>query len=253
MGKYQAVAQDRSVIVAGVRVDSFTEETLTSRVLEMATSEGVDVAVGINAHVCNQARQDDRFRQLLAASTTYADGQSIVWAARLLGGHLPERLATTDAALSILRAAADEQVPTYFLGASDGVAEEAARRLRARIPGLQLRTHHGFFSPSENDELLADISAFGTGILFVGMGDPAQQLWIDAHRDHLPPAVLTCGGLFDWLSGSNPRAPRWMIAGGLEWLWRLGLEPRRLGRRYLVGNPVFIAAVLRQRLRGERP
>ena len=81
------------------------------------------------------------------------------------------------------------------------------------------------------------------------MGDPAQQLWIDAHRDQLPPAVLTCGGLFDWLSGTNRRAPRWMISAGLEWLWRLGLEPRRLWRRYVIGNSEFIAGVLMQRVR----
>lgn len=253
MTKDPIVTSDRSVTVAGVRVDSFTSASLTSRVVEMATTDGVDVAVGINAHVCNQARKDERFRELLTAATTYADGQSIVWAARLLGGHLPERLATTDVAVSILEAAADAQIPVFFLGAAEGVAEEAARRLRTAVPGLQLRTHDGYFSPAETDGVLTDIEAFGTGILFVGMGDPDQQLWIDTHRTHLPPAVLTCGGLFDWLSGSNPRAPRWMIRAGLEWLWRVGLEPRRLGRRYLLGNPAFIAAVLRQRWTGNRP
>lgn len=253
MTKDPVVTSDRSVTVAGVRVDSYTEASLTSRVMEMATTDGVDVAVGINAHVCNQARKDDRFRQLLTASTTYADGQSIVWGSRLLGGSLPERLATTDVAVSILEAAAVAKTPVYFLGAAEGVAEEAARRLRADIPGLQLRTHHGYFTPDGTDDVLKDVEAFGTRILFVGMGDPAQQLWIDTHRRHLPPAVLTCGGLFDWLSGSNPRAPRWMIRAGLEWLWRVGLEPRRLGRRYLLGNPAFIAAVLRQRWARNRP
>lgn len=247
------VTSDRPVTVAGVRVDSFTTASLTARVIEMATTDGVDVAIGVNAHVCNQARHDAEFSQLLAAATTYADGQSIVWAARLLGGHLPERLATTDVAISILEAAAEAGIPTYFLGASAGVAEEAARRLRAAIPGLQLKTHDGYFPPAESEDVLADIEAFSTGILFVGMGDPTQQLWIDAHRSHLPPAVLTCGGLFDWLSGSNPRAPRWMIRAGLEWLWRLGLEPRRLGRRYLLGNPAFIAATLRQHFTVYKP
>lgn len=238
----------RPVSVAGVRVDSFTLSSLTERVLQMACSEGVDVAVGVNAYVCNQARGDSRFSGLLANATTYADGQSVVWASRLLGGRLPERLATTDVAAPILRAAADEGIHAYFLGGAEGVAAAAAERLRADIPGLRLRTHHGYFSAEETAAVLKDIRDHGTGILFVGLGDPAQQLWIDAHRDLLPPAVLTCGGLFDWLSGRNPRAPEWMTQVGLEWLWRLGLEPCRLGRRYLVGNPVFIAAVLRQRL-----
>lgn len=241
------------VVVAGVRIEPFTLASLTERVLHMARSDGVDVAVGINAHVCNQARRDPQFSRLLSRATTYADGQSVVWASRLLQKNLPERLATTDAAAPILRAAAEAGVPAYFLGADEGVAEAAAVQLRADIPGLQLRTHHGYFSAEETVAVLEDIRDHGTGILFVGMGDPAQQLWIDAHRNHLPPAVLTCGGLFDWLSGRNRRAPEWMIRAGLEWLWRLGLEPRRLGRRYLLGNPVFIAAVLRQRLSRYQP
>lgn len=239
-----------SVEVAGVRVDSFTEAALIDHVIAMARRDGVEVAVGVNAHVCNLARKDDRLRALLADSTTYADGQSVVWAAKILGGSLPERLATTDIAEPVLRAAAAAGIPVYFFGAADGVAERAAEILRAKIPGLRLRTHHGYVAADEVDAVLDDMSAHGTGILFVGMGDPAQQLWVDAHRDRLPPAVLTCGGLFDWLSGSNKRAPDWMIRAGLEWLWRLMIEPRRLAKRYLLGNPSFMAAVALQKLRG---
>lgn len=238
--------------VAGVRVDSFTEEALIERILTMAAGDRTQVAVGVNAFVCNMARKDKHFRRLLAESTTYADGQSVVWAAKLLGGHLPVRLATTDIAEPVLRAAAREGLPVYFFGAADGIAEGAAEKLRAKIPGLAVRTHHGYVSDAEVDEVLDDIAAHGTRILFVGMGDPAQQLWVERHRDRLPPAVLTCGGLFDWLSGSNKRAPEWMINAGLEWLWRLIIEPRRLAKRYLLGNPSFMAAVARQKLRGSR-
>jgi N-acetylglucosaminyldiphosphoundecaprenol N-acetyl-beta-D-mannosaminyltransferase len=238
--------------VAGVRVDSFTETSLIARVLEMAQGTHPEVAVGVNAHVCNLARKDEHFRRLLDQSVTYADGQSVVWGARILGGHLPGRLATTDVASSILRAAAEAEIPAYFFGAAEGVAEAAAARLRAEIPGLRLRAHHGYVSEKNVDAVLTDIAAHGTRILFVGMGDPAQRLWADRYRDRLPPAVLTCGGLFDWLSGSNKRAPEWMIRSGLEWLWRLMIEPRRLAKRYLLGNPSFMVAVARQRLRGKR-
>lgn len=241
-----------SVDIAGVRVDSFTEASLVDHVLEMATSDGVDVAIGVNAHVCNLARKDPHFRRLVTDGSTYADGQSVVWAARLLGGHLPGRLATTDIAEPVLRAAADAGIPVYFFGAAEGVAERAATILLEKIPELRLRTHHGYVAAEGIDGVLDDMRSHGTGILFVGMGDPAQQLWIDAHRDRLPPAVLTCGGLFDWLSGSNKRAPAWMIRGGLEWLWRLIIEPRRLAKRYLLGNPSFMAAVATQRLRGSK-
>lgn len=252
MSEGNPTGTDVSVEVAGVRVDSFTEASLIERVMSMAVGRSTQVAVGVNAHVCNLARRDRQLSRLLSTSTTYADGQSVVWAANLLGGSVPERLATTDIAEPLLRAAAEARHPVYFFGAADGVAERAAELLRARIPGLSLRTHHGYVSSDEVGTVLDDIAAHGTRILFVGMGDPAQQLWVDEHRDRLPPAVLTCGGLFDWLSGSNRRAPEWMIRAGLEWLWRLMIEPRRLAKRYLLGNPSFMAAVAMQKLRGQR-
>lgn len=237
-----------SVLVTGVPVDPFTERSLTDALVGWAREPGVHVAVGVNAHVCNLARRDPELREFLAHAVTYADGQSVVWAARLLGGELPERLATTDLALPVIRAAAAAGVPVYFLGAVAGVAEAAAERMRAQAPRVRLRAHHGYFSEDETERVLADIAQHGTGILFVGMGDPQQERWVQRHIDRLPSVVLTCGGLFDWLSGANRRAPRWLIRGGLEWFWRLCLEPRRLAKRYLVGNPAFIAALLRQRL-----
>lgn len=239
-----------SMEISRIPVESHTLGSLTQRILEMARTDGVDVAVGVNADVCNRARRSEHFRRLVADSVTYADGQSVVWAGRVLGGQFPERLATTDIAVPVLRAAAAGGIPAYFLGARQSAVEEAARRLRAQIPALALRTHHGYLGDDDIPAVLRDIRDHGTGILFVGMGDPAQQLWIEAHRAQLPPAVLTCGGLFDWLSGDNPRPPSWLVAAGLEWLWRLGLEPRRLARRYLLGNPAFVAAVLRQFVRG---
>lgn len=237
------------VQLGGVLVQPFSRESLVEHIVEWAGGSCVNVAVGINAHACNIARKDAQFRHLLARSVCYADGQSVVWAARFLGSSLPERLATTDLAEPILRRAAEEHIPVYFLGGAEGVAETAARRLRARIPGLKLKTRHGWFAKEDTAGVLADIASHGTRILFVGMGDPLQQKWVNAYRTSLPPAVLTCGGLFDWLSGAHRRAPMWMIRSGLEWLWRLAIEPRRLARRYLLGNPAFLAAVFREKLR----
>lgn len=249
----RTIAETVSIVdVAGIPVGAFTLESLVARVIRMARSEGVDVAVGVNAYVCTMARQDPAFRRQVSSAITYADGQSVVWAGRLLGTNLPERLATTDIAEPILRAATDATIPVFFLGAAPGVAEAAATQLRRRIPGLDLATQHGYFSEGETPAVLERIREHRTGILFVGMGDPVQQQWIEAHREKLPPAVLTCGGLFDWLSGTNRRAPSWMIRAGLEWLWRLCIEPGRLWRRYVLGNPIFIAAVLKQRFRGGR-
>jgi len=250
MANLGTIAHDASSIdVTGVYVDSFTEDSLTEKVLEFARTPGADVAVGVNAHVCNLARKDAELARFLDRSFTYPDGQSVVWGTRLLGRRRSSRLATTDIATPILRAAAADDLPVYFFGGAEGVAEKAAEKLRAEIPGLELRTHHGYVADDEMDVVLDDVAAHGTRILFVGMGDPVQQRWVQRHIDRLPPAVLTCGGLYDWLSGSNRRAPSWMIRAGLEWLWRLMIEPRRLARRYLVGNPSFMLALARQRMR----
>ncbi|MDO8383764.1 MAG: WecB/TagA/CpsF family glycosyltransferase [Microbacterium sp.] len=210
--------------------------------------DGLRVAVGVNAHVCNLARHDEGLSDFLDDSDlNYADGQSVVWASRIVGLEVPERAATTDLAPPLLRAAADEGVRVFFYGGRPGVAEQAAEAMRRIAPGVQIATHHGYVKREQMSTVLDAIRAHGTDLLFVGLGDPAQQEWV---RDHGPSSgasvVLTCGGLFDWLSGANKRAPSWMIAAGLEWMWRLVIEPKRLARRYLVGNPAFVLALARQ-------
>ncbi|WOF22631.1 WecB/TagA/CpsF family glycosyltransferase [Microbacterium betulae] len=232
-------------VVDDVPVRPVTLAGLVDLVMGMTGTSAVDVLVGVNAHVVNLARRDEALRRFLATTTlNYADGQSVVWAAGLLGGELPERVATTDLAAPLLDAAARDGLPVYFFGGRPGVAQDAADRIAERTPGIAIRTTHGYVEDTAS--VLEDIRAHGTRILLVGLGDPLQESWIERHRDALPPVVLTCGGLFDWLSGSHRRAPRWMIRAGLEWLWRLLIEPRRLAHRYLVGNPAFVRAVLRQ-------
>lgn len=123
--------------------------------------------------------------------------------------------------------------------------------MRTELPTLDLAFHHGYFSADDIDTVTRAIAEHGTRILFLGLGDPAQQRWAHAHGAATGANVIvTAGGLFDWLSGAHPRPPQWMVGAGLEWLWRLRLEPKRLARRYLAGNPCFIAAVLRQKLGG---
>lgn len=240
----QPVADSSGCTISGVRIGAFTLESLVERLIDHAESPGRHVAVGVNAHVTNLCRRDHQLREQLQHTLNYADGQSVVWASRLLGHQLPERIATTDLAEPLLRAAAARGLPVFFVGSAPGIAETAARRLRERIADLDLRTQHGY---TDDETVLAAIAEHGSAIVFVGLGNPRQEEWVAQHRDRLPSLVLTCGGLFDWLSGSNPRAPRWMIDAGLEWLWRLRLEPRRLARRYLLGNPAFVASVLRER------
>jgi N-acetylglucosaminyldiphosphoundecaprenol N-acetyl-beta-D-mannosaminyltransferase len=230
-------------------------ERIVETVLSWTTTGQVHTAVGVNAAVCNLASQNAGFRRLLhSADLAYADGQSVVWAARSLGIPVPERVATTDLVYPLIRACAEQGKRVYLYGGKPEVVEAAAERLRQYAPGLELRFTNGYEPESRMAALLDDINGFGTDVLLVGLGDPLQQEWIDRHRDQLTvPAILTCGGLFDWASGTRRRAPKWMIRAGLEWLWRLILEPRRLARRYLVGNPEFVARLALQRIGGAAP
>lgn len=241
-----------SVRVLDVPVNRLTCAETVETIMQWTTRPGPRVAVGVNAAVCNLAAADRGFRRaLMEADLRYADGQSIVWAARLLGVGLPERIATTDVINPLAAVAAQRRKRVFLYGSKPGVAVRAAARLRDANPGLVIDGRDGYPAPGEVRHVIDEINAFEPDLLFVGLGDPAQQYWIQAHRHQLnAPVILTCGGLFDWASGDNRRAPRWMLASGLEWLWRLLLEPRRLASRYLIGNPVFLLRLARQLLGG---
>jgi N-acetylglucosaminyldiphosphoundecaprenol N-acetyl-beta-D-mannosaminyltransferase len=239
------------VPVVGLPVEAVSMAEVVDIVLGWTESDVLHTAVGVNAAVCNLAATDARFRSLIGkADLRYADGQSIVWSANALGGHLPERVATTDLAGPLMSACAASGKRVFLFGGRPEVVAAAARRLQDAAPGLRIAYRDGYQPAEQVDELLDEIHAFGTDVLLVGLGDPLQQEWIDGVRDRLRvPAVLTCGGLFDWVSGAHKRAPRWMIDAGLEWLWRLLLEPRRLASRYLLGNPAFLARFAAQYVR----
>lgn len=241
-----------SVDVVGVRVKVVDTDDLIDEV--MSWSGPPRIAMPINAHVCNQVAQSAEFDELVrAADVRYPDGQSIVWAVRLLGVNCRERVATTDFARPLAVRCAAEGKRIFLFGGVPGVAAAAADCLRAHAPGLDVDFCHGYLSDEGMPSLVERINQFDPHVVFVGLGDPLQLQWAIAHRDALrSPAILTCGGLFDWLSGRHRRPPDWWVEYGLEWVWRLWLEPRRLGRRYLLGNPRFVARLGSQWLRAKR-
>jgi N-acetylglucosaminyldiphosphoundecaprenol N-acetyl-beta-D-mannosaminyltransferase len=203
-----------------------------------------------NIHAINLAQRHAPFREALnKADVVFCDGQGLRMGAALLGYPLPERFTPTDwiDALAAICAARGERV--FLLGGRPGVAEEAARRLSSRHSGLLLAAHDGYFlgSPAEQEAVMSAISTFRPTLLLVGMGMPLQECWVTAHRDEIDaPVVMTVGALFDYLAGAVARGPRWLTDNGFEWLCRLWYEPRRLWRRYLLGNPMFLLVIARQ-------
>lgn len=177
-----------------------------------------------------------------------ADGMPLVFASRIFCKRpLTERAATTDFLLDASRAAAEEGVRFYFLGARPGVAARAAEHLRYRFPGLQIAgTRNGYFQEEDLPEIGRLVREVRADVLWLGLGTPRQERMAVALRDLLPGVawVRTCGGLFDHYGGGVSRAPAWMQTLGLEWLYRGAREPLRLGWRYLVTNPIAVYYLL---------
>lgn len=218
--------------------DAMVEAALARRGTR-ATPLYITSANGEVLSVCARGREA---RELFAAADLiHADGMPMVWASRYLCREpLPERVATTDLFHDVAVRAIPVGASFYMLGAAPDALAKAVGNVRRLYPELRLAgSHHGFFGESEEDGVIEAINAARPDILWVSMGAPREQLFAVRTRDRLTGVGLikTSGGLFDFLSGEKSRAPAWMQGAGLEWLYRLGLEPRRLFKRYALTNP----------------
>ena len=180
-----------------------------------------------------------------------ADGVPVVWAARLAGASLPARVAGVDLMAHLLERASESHLRVYFLGARAEVLDRLLAVCRDRYPGMQVAgARDGYFAATESAAIVDAIRASAADMLFVGMPSPFKEVWCHQHAASLGvPVIMGVGGSFDVLSGTLRRAPGWMQGAGLEWLWRLLLEPRRMWKRYLVTNTIFLGLVVRETLR----
>jgi len=203
-----------------------------------------------NGQVIALSAKDDAFKQMmLLADQIHADGMPMVILSRYVSRHaLDERVATTDLVHAVAKEAEKAGVSFYFLGASQEVNTRAVERMRTLYPELKFAgASHGYFSSPEDEEAVVDeIARLKPGILWIGLGVPKEQEFVvrNLHRLRGVGVIKTSGGLFDFLSGKNSRAPEWMQNLGVEWLYRMLLEPRRLTRRYLLTNPVALRELL---------
>jgi N-acetylglucosaminyldiphosphoundecaprenol N-acetyl-beta-D-mannosaminyltransferase len=208
------------------------------------------IVTSANGQVLSMCASDPHIRDLfLAADLIHADGMPLVFVSRLFHKMpLPERVATTDLFHDIARIAQQRGASIYLLGAAKPVMNQAAQRVRALYPDLKIAGCSGGYLRREGDDerILADINDARPDILFLGLGAPAELSFALRYRDRLHGVGLikTSGGLFDFLSGKNTRAPDWMQRFGLEWAYRIYLEPRRLAGRYLMTNPHAIFLLL---------
>jgi N-acetylglucosaminyldiphosphoundecaprenol N-acetyl-beta-D-mannosaminyltransferase len=204
----------------------------------------------------NLAYNDAGLRDLLnGAEVVFCDGYGVMLAARILGRRIPERITYADWMWRLAAFAASEGFSLFFLGAEPGIAQRAAERLEDLYPDLNIAgVHHGYFDHApgspENEAVVEKINAATPDILVLGFGMPLQERWLMRNWDRVDARVaLTGGAVFDYVSGELRRGPRILTDNGFEWLARLLVEPGRLWRRYVVGNPLFLLRVLRQRLK----
>jgi N-acetylglucosaminyldiphosphoundecaprenol N-acetyl-beta-D-mannosaminyltransferase len=230
--------------VLGCRVDRVNLTETLQEVRFFLESGAPHQIVTANTLMILAAQNDAELRHVIEnAALVVLESWGVRWAGRVRGSPLAEFIPGIDLMLALC-----EMAPTAFLvGSAPGVAEEAARVLQGRFPGLSLvGTHHGYFSPSETQAVIAHIHEARPSFLFVGMGMPAQEKWIAKNLAALGvPVVMGVGGSFDVLSGRLARAPAWMRSLGAEWAYRLVQEPWRWRR--IAQLPVFMWKVLKEK------
>ena len=239
-----------TIDVLGIPVAKLTPEAALAEVSRIHDSGMPSLVAYANAHTLNLASTDPAYKQvLLRAPIVLNDGSGIAIAARVNGDRFPANLNGSDFNPLILGLAAERTWPVYFLGARPGVAERAAQAMKARYPALQVAgCRDGYWGRDEHDSVAAAIRATGASLVMAALGNPLQEKWLDAHLPATGARIgVGVGAFFDFAAGEVPRAPAWMNRWGIEWIFRLAQEPRRLWRRYVVGNPVFLARVLRAR------
>jgi N-acetylglucosaminyldiphosphoundecaprenol N-acetyl-beta-D-mannosaminyltransferase len=241
----------RRVELFGVHVDALTMEGTLDRVVDLVEAGDPVQHCVINAGKVVLMADDPRLGGIVrSCALVNADGQAVVWAARLLGRPLPERVAGIDLFLRLLALAETRGYSVYFLGATRDVVDEVVRRSLVRHPHLRIAgAHHGYFDKAGEAALRAEISGLHPQLLFIGMPSPRKEYWLSTNLERLGATfAMGVGGSFDVLAGVTRRAPGWMQRLGLEWLYRFAQEPRRMWRRYLLGNLRFLAIVARELL-----
>ena len=244
------------VEICGFPIENIRLDEAVRQVLRTGSPEDPRHVSFVNAHYVNVAARDrDYDAALRRASLLFADGSGMRIAGRLRGVKLVGNVNGTDMFPLLADAMEEAGKSLYLLGGGLGVAEGVAEYLSARNPALEVRgCAHGYRAPGEWAEVVEEIRTLRPDVLLVAMGAPVQDVWIQEHLERLRvPVTLAVGGLFDFYSGRIPRAPKPIRALGLEWLFRLTQEPRRLWRRYLLGNVTFLGGALRAAVRTNTP
>jgi len=239
---------DSRLQLLNAKFDALTQAQTVDAVFELLRKGRSGWLSTVNVSTLMQMRKQPRLQSYVdRALMVVADGQPIVWCASLFGGKLPERVAGIDLLEALCARAEADGVRVYFLGGTPSVIHGAASEMRRRHPKLHIEASDGYFAANSARSRIRQIQSSRAGLLFVGMGTPLQEKFIEAYFEQSGTGIaIGVGGSFDVIAGLRFRAPRWTARFGLEWLVRLVQEPRRLLWRYLTSNSVFCLLLARK-------
>jgi len=240
--------------ILGVRVHATTYQDATQRIVDWAREKHSGYVCCAAVNNIMEARRSSEYQAVMdQADLVTSDGMPLVWMLRCLGARSATRVYGPDLVPLVLKAAADAGIPVGFYGGTAPLLMNLVALIKFRFTRLQVAYAEAppfrTLTPEEDRRTTLAIRDAGVRILFVGLGSPKQDCWMHAHKDCVQAVMLGVGAAFDFLAGAKPQAPRWMQSSGLEWVFRLATEPRRLWRRYLTQNPRFVILALAQILR----
>ncbi len=231
----------------GVRIDPLTMDETVQEVEKFVIEQRPLHLMGVNADKINQCQSDEAIKKIVNESEIInADGASVVLASRFLGYQVPERVAGIDLMQRLLKLADEKSYSVYFFGAKEEVLQDMLQNFKEEYPNLRVVGHrNGYFSEEDEQDIQEDIREKNPDFVFVGITSPKKEYIIQKFMDNGVNSIfMGVGGSFDVLSGHIQRAPLWMQKSNLEWLFRVANEPKRLFKRYFVGNVTFIKRVL---------
>jgi N-acetylglucosaminyldiphosphoundecaprenol N-acetyl-beta-D-mannosaminyltransferase len=241
----------RVINVIGSPVTASPFDAQIKMILEWASNHESKVICVAYAHMLTEAYWQPKLSSILkSADLVTPDGMPLVWMMRLMGARTQNRVAGMDILVSVSKLAPLRNISVFFLGSEAIILEEMKKRLEYEFPDLKIVGMEPLpfvpLTPADNDAIVKKINESGAKVVFVSLGCPKQEYWINHHKDRIQAVMIGLGGVFPIVAGVYKRAPLWMRDAGLEWLFRLVQEPQRLCIRYIKTIPIFILLALKQ-------
>ncbi len=248
-----AVAAPDRIDLLGISINNLTMDEAVDDLVRKAHGPAPTQVCFVNADCANIAWNNREYSSILSnCSLVLADGIGMKLAGRLLNRNIRQNVNGTDLLPRLCKALEREQLGIYLLGGRPGVAQDVGSWMMTQFPDLKISGYqHGYYAPEDLPQVQRNIRNSRAAVLLVALGVPLQDQWISDNLQQAGAMVsMGVGGLFDFYSGRIPRAPAWVREIGMEWFYRFKQEPRRMWRRYFVGNVVFLARILRERFQG---